>query len=126
MAPLVPVLSGLASAIVSALVVAAKWIVDHLHIVKIVVVCTLIVAAFKAGRYAYNLLVDSVGDYISRISDGVPTGLSASASFLAKANYVLPISEMFALLSVYVTLAGLCLGLKCVIAGYKAIPFKSA
>lgn len=126
MAPVVPILSALGTALVSALVAAAKWIVDHMHIVKIVIVCTLIVAAFKAGKYAYGVLVESVSNYFDSLSASAPSAVSASASFLAKANYVLPISEMFALLAVYVTCAGFCLGLKCVIAAYKAIPFKSA
>ena len=94
--------------------------------IKIVGICLLIAAAFKVGRLAYNALVSALADKFAAIQNATPSGVSVTATFLAKANYVLPISEMFSLLAVYLTMAGLCLSVKCLIAAYKAIPFKSA
>ena len=125
-APLVALLPAILSALWAGLVVCFKWLIDHAHVIKIVGVCILITAAFKLGRFAYSALVDTVDSYLGDIAANAPQGRAAAFSVLAKANYCLPVSETFALLLVYVTFASLCLGLKFVIAGYKAIPFKSA
>lgn len=126
MAPVAVVGSVIISAITSAIVAAFKWLVNHIHVVKIVGVCLLIAGAFKVGRLAYNTLVGALATKLAALDSAAPSGVSATTAFLAKANYVLPLSEMFALLAVYVVIAGICMSLKCIIAGYKAIPFKSA
>lgn len=125
--PVVALIPAIGAALWSGLVTCFKWCVDHYHIVKIIIVCTLICTAFYLGRKAYIYFTGLLSQYMSDISAASPQGASFSgASLLAKANYVLPVSEMFALLGVYIVFAGLCLSLKFIIAGYKALPFKSA
>lgn len=126
MIPVVAWFPALLTAIWSGLVAIVKWTVEHYHIVKIIVVCTLICSAFYLGRKVYIFFNDTLHDYFSQMSGVTPQGSSGVASILAKANYVLPVTEMFALLSVYIVFAGLCLSVKFLISGYKAIPFKSA
>ena len=126
MIPVVAWIPAVLGAIWSGLVAITKWTVDHYHIVKIVLVCTLIITAFWLGRKVYILFNTALQEYFSDMAGVVPQSPSGVASFLAKANYVLPITEMFALLSVYIVFAGLCLSVKFLISGYKAIPFKNA
>ena len=126
-APLVALLPAFLSALWAGLVVCFRWLIEHAHIAKIVLVCLLIIAAFRVGLFAHGWVMDSVTDYLMHIEEIAPTSSpSPVVSFLAKANYCLPISEMFALLSVYISFCGFCLGIKFLIASYKAIPFKSA
>lgn len=126
MAPIVAIVPAILAGLWSGLVGIAKWCVEHYHIVKIVIVCTLITMAFYFGRKAYIFFNDLLKEHLNQIAASTPTGPGAGVSILAKANYVLPVSEMFALLSVYLTFAALCLSLKFIIMGYKAIPFKNA
>ena len=125
-APLFVALPAIFTALWGGLVACFRWLIAHAHIAKIVGICLLIAGAFKVGRLAYVALCSAVSSYLLRISQSTPSGVSATASFLAKANYCLPISELFALLAVYVSFCGFCLALKFAIASYKAIPFKSA
>ncbi len=125
--PVVAALPAFLAALWSGLVVCFRWLVDHFHVVKIVGVCALIAGAFKVGILAYRTLVDNVSMWINELVNNVPNNnVSVVFSYLAKANYVLPLSEMFGLLSVYASFAAACLVIKGLIASYKAIPFKSA
>lgn len=124
--PVVAWLPAIGAALWTGVVTTVKWCVNHYHIVKIVVVCTLICTAFYLGRKVYLFFNQLLTSYIGQLSSATPTVGAYSGSLLAKANYVLPVTEMFALLGVYLVFAGLCLSLKFIIAGYKAIPFKSA
>lgn len=126
-APLAALLPAIFAALWEGLKSVLLWFLARLHIVKIIMVCTIVLSAFYVGKRLYSLLVDQVAVYLSQISAASP-GSAGSVSFglLAKANYVLPITEMFALLVVYVSFAGFCLALKGLIAGYKSIPFKGA
>lgn len=124
--PVVVALPAFLSALWVGLVACFKWLIDHAHIVKIVGVCILITAAFKVGLMAYTWICGAVGEHLQAIRDSAPTAVNTTFSLLAKVNYCVPVSETFALLAVYVSFAGLCLGLKFAIASYKAIPFKQA
>lgn len=126
MAPVAALIPAFLSALWVGLVACLKWLVNHAHIVKIVAVCALIVAAFKVGIIAYTAICSTVTTYLNRLNDSAPHGVSTTFSLLAKVNYCVPVSETFALLAVYVSFAALCLGLKFAIASYKAIPFKNA
>lgn len=124
--PAVALVPAILSAIWTGLVAIVKWCVDHYHIVKIVIVCTLVITAFWLGVKVYSYLIETLTGYFSDLSAASPSGVQGTAAILAKANYVLPVSEMFALLAVYITFASLCLSVKFVLMGYKAIPFKNA
>lgn len=126
-APIVAVLPAVFAALWSGLKAVLLWFLARLHIVKIIAVCTVMLAAFYVGKQLYSSLVTQAAQYLGNISNSSPGSAgSVSFSLLAKANYVLPITEMFALLVVYVSFAGFCLALKGLIAGYKSIPFKAA
>lgn len=125
-APIVALIPAILTAIWAGLVTVVKWCIDHYHIVKIVIVCSLITAAFWLGVKVYSALMSTLQEYFSEIAAASPSGTSGTVDILAKANYVLPVSEMLALLVVYVTFASLCLSVKFILMGYKAIPFKNA
>ena len=126
-APLVAVLPAIFAAFWAGLKTVLLWFLARMHMVKIIICCTMLVAAFYVGKSLYSALVSQVATYIGGIQSSSPGAApSTSLAILAKANYVLPITEMFALLAVYVSFAGFCLALKGLISGYKAIPFKAA
>lgn len=124
--PAVALIPAILTAIWSGLVAVVRWCVDHYHIVKIVFVCTLITAAFYLGRKVYLALVSALQSYFTEMTNNSVVAPAYTGSLLAKANYVLPVSEMFALLTVYLVFAGLCLSVRFILAGYKAIPFKNS
>lgn len=119
-------LPAIFTALWTGIVAIVKWALEHAHIVKIVVVCLLIVSAFKMGTFMFNTLMTLLENYSSSISNSYPSAVSASLEIMAKANYCLPLTEALVFLSIYVTLAGLCIGLRFTISLYRSIPFKSA
>lgn len=122
-APLIAI-PALVSALITALGVCAKWIIEHTHIVKIVIVCGLLITAFESGLKAYTWLFQHFQNFLKSL-DGFNAG-GGNLSLLAKVNYCIPLSEMLSLLAVYITFASMCLSFKGVLCLYRAIPFKSA
>ncbi len=125
-APLVVAVPAILSALWTGLVICCKWLVDHAHIAKIVTVCILISTSFWMGRKIYVALVSFLNTQLRSMANSVPHGVSSSLDILAKANYCLPVSEMLALLSVYVSCWGLCMTLRFVLSMYRSVPFKNA
>lgn len=126
-APVAVVVPALLAAFWEGLKAVLLWFISRIHIVKIILVCTILISAFYVGKALYSGLVEQVATYLGNIASSSPGSAGSVAfSLLSKANYVLPLTEMFALLVVYVSFAGFCLALKGLIAGYKAIPFKAA
>lgn len=122
-APLIAI-PALVSALITALGVCAKWIIEHTHIVKIVIVCGLLITAFESGLKAYTWLFQHFQNFLKSL-DSFHAG-GGNLSLLAKVNYCIPLSEMLSLLAVYITFAAMCLSFKGVLCLYRAIPFKSA
>lgn len=123
-APLIAI-PALVSALITALGVCAKWIIEHTHIVKIVIVCGLLITAFESGLKAYTWLFQHFQNFLTSLGS-FPAGGGGNLSLLAKVNYCIPLSEMLSLLAVYITFASMCLSFKGVLCLYRAIPFKSA
>ena len=125
-APAALAIPALLSALWTGLVVCFKWLIDHAHIAKVTVVCIIITSSFWMGVKIYTQFVALLNARLSSLSSSVPSGVSVSLDILAKANYCLPVSEMLALLAVYISCWGLCMGLRFMISMYRNVPFKSA
>lgn len=81
--------------------------------------------AIKMSLYVMGAINSSIGDVSSALG-GVSSGGVSVASFLAKANYILPLNEMFVLFGVYVSLVGSCLVIRGLTAIYRLIPLKAS
>lgn len=123
---LIVAIPAIFSALWSGLLILGKWLLEHAHITKVIVVCMLIIAAFATGRVMHGWVMNAIDGFVTNISETQSGAPSMSLQILAKANYCLPISEMLGLLGNYVLLAGYCLSLKGIISMWRSTPFKSA
>ena len=127
--PLVALLPWLVGAIKSAAVVSLAWIVKHYFLLKLFFLTVVIYTCARIALGFYVKLLDTVFETMSVAGDKlgeVATLDITIGEFLAKANYVLPVSELFYLVGVFLSVYVSCLTANFLMWCWKAIPFKAA